>query len=58
VAVNDLGISLDEVMQASLGDIGVHGTPTLLLVNKEGVVTNAWRGKLSPDKELEVMSRL
>ena len=56
--LSDLGIAVDDVRQLAPNSLGVHGTPTLLLVNKDGVVTDSWRGKLSPDKELEVMARL
>jgi hypothetical protein len=55
--LSELGVSVDEVRQLPPSSIGVHGTPTLLLVSKEGVVTGAWKGKLSPDKELEVLGR-
>jgi Redoxin len=43
----DLGINVDEVRQARVNSIGVRGTPTLLLVNKDGVVTSSWRGETS-----------
>ena len=33
----------------------VSGTPTLLLVDRNGTVLNAWIGMLSPRQELEVM---
>src|SRR5262249_38228526 len=56
--LSDLGIPVDDVRQLPPSSIGVRGVPTLLLVNKEGIVTDAWRGKLSPDKELEVLARL
>jgi len=54
----DLGIAVDEVRQAPPSSLGVQGTPTLLLVNKEGVITNSWRGKLPQEKELEVIAHL
>jgi hypothetical protein len=56
--LSDLGIAVDDVRQLPPNSIGVHGTPTLLLVNKDGVVTNAWQGKLPPSKETEVLSHL
>jgi redoxin len=56
--LNDLGITVDDVKQLQPTSIGVDGTPTLLLVNKDGVVTDSWRGKLPPEKEREVMARL
>ena len=56
--LNSLGVSLADVRQASLDDLGVIGTPTLILVNKEGVVTNSWRGQLPSNKEDEVLNQL
>jgi hypothetical protein len=54
----DLGIAVDDVRQAPPTSLGVQGTPTLLLVNKEGVITGSWLGKLRPEKELEVIAHL
>jgi len=42
-----LNVKIDEVAQAALASIQVSGTPTLLLVDKNGVVENLWVGKLS-----------
>lgn len=56
--LNKLGVSVDEIRQGSLGEIGVQGTPTLLLVNSAGVVTEAWDGKLQPEQEQSVFARL
>jgi hypothetical protein len=56
--LNGLGIAFADVRQVPLDSLGVLGTPTLILVNKEGVVTNAWRGQLPSNKEDEVLSQL
>lgn len=56
--LNDLGVSIDEVKQLSPDAIRVRGTPTLLLVNNVGVVTDTWLGKLTPEQETAVLSRL
>lgn len=53
-----LGVSVNEVRQASLKSIGVGGTPTLILVDKDGQVAVSWIGKLPPGKEVEVLKRL
>ena len=53
-----LGVSVDEVRQSSLDQIGVHGTPSLLLVDSSGVVKNFWVGKLPADKEVTVLDAL
>ena len=56
--LSKLGVSVDEIRQLPLDAIGVRGTPTLILVNNEGVVTESWEGELPADKELEVMRQL
>ena len=53
-----LGVSVDQVKQFSLEEIGVSGTPTLLLVDTSGVIKNRWVGKLSPEQEATVLSVL
>ena len=47
-------IKVDQVLNASLSSIGVTGTPTLMLVNEDGVVSEFWRGKLNEEKQAEV----
>lgn len=56
--LRELDVPVAEVRQAPFKDLGIRGTPTLLLVNGEGVVTGSWFGKLPPDKEAEVLGRL
>jgi len=56
--LKNLGVTVDEIRQGSFKDIGVRGTPTLLLVNSAGIVTEAWRGKLLPAAESAVLARL
>jgi len=53
-----LGVSVDLVKQSPLDDIGVEGTPTLLLVNDKGVITDSWIGKLRAERETEVLAKL
>ena len=36
--LSDLGVKVDEVEQASFGDLGISGTPTLILVDGGGKV--------------------
>lgn len=56
--LRNLGVAVDDVVQGSFQDIGVMGTPTLLLVNSAGVVTEAWSRKLPPAAEEAVLARL
>jgi len=53
-----LGVAVDEVRQGSLTEIGVRGTPTLLIVNGSGVVSDAWYGRLQRLAEDEVVNQL
>lgn len=52
------GVDIQEIKQAQLNSINVQGTPTLILVNEKGEITNSWIGKLPKDKEGEVVSNL
>jgi thioredoxin-related protein len=56
--LSGLGVEINEIKQLTPGAIRVQGTPTILLVNNAGVVTEEWLGKLPPEKESEVLSRL
>jgi thioredoxin-related protein len=56
--LDDLGVAIEEVKQATPDSIGVPGTPTLILVNDQGVVMTSWVGKLSADDEAKVLRRL
>ena len=50
-----LGVQVDEVLQVPLSSIDVSGTPTLMLVGRDGTVIRSWLGKLPPDLEKEVL---
>lgn len=52
------GIIVDDLVNASLSDINVSYTPTLLLVDRSGNVTNVWVGKLDARKETEATQRI
>lgn len=56
--LNELAVPINEVRQSTLDSLGVGGTPTLILVDNKGAVTDSWVGKLPPDKESEVLSHL
>ncbi|HKG59889.1 MAG TPA: hypothetical protein VKB05_08945 [Pyrinomonadaceae bacterium] len=56
--LDELGVAVEEVKQAKLDSISVQGTPTLVLVNNQGMVITSWVGKLNADGEAEVLRRL
>jgi thioredoxin-related protein len=56
--LNGLGVNVGDVRQVAFDSLGVVGTPTLILVDKQGVVINAWRGQLPSFKEEEVLNQV
>lgn len=52
------GVILPEIRQAELDSVNVRGTPTLILIDQNGEVLHSWVGKLSPEREAEVISQL
>jgi hypothetical protein len=56
--LSGLGVEISEIKQLVPGAIRIQGTPTILLVNNAGVVTQEWLGKLTAEEENEVLSRL
>ena len=52
------GIAVSEVRYMPFKLLGVTGTPTLMLINEAGIVTDKWAGKLGPNEEREVLDRL
>lgn len=51
-------VDADSLVSRSLPDIGVSGTPTLLIVDHSGVVKREFVGKLSASREQRVMSEV
>jgi hypothetical protein len=54
----DLKVPIREVKKLGSDFLGVSSTPTLILVNNAGEVIDSWTGKLTPDKEIEVLNKL
>jgi len=49
-------VNVKQVVSAGLGSIGVHGTPTILLVDSTGKVINVWVGLLNQKGQQEVLA--
>ena len=49
-----IGVSISEIRQAELSAIYVQGTPTLILVDRHGIVQRVWIGQLPSQREREV----
>lgn len=56
--LDELGARIDDVRQFQGATLGITSTPTLVLVNDEGVVMDSWVGKLSAGEESAVLERL
>ena len=56
--LSGLNVPIDEIRQSPLSALGVKGTPTLILINNKGEVMQSWPGKLSTEKEREVLLKL
>ena len=53
-----LGLTNVEVRQLPLESLQTSGTPTLILTDDKGEITNYWLGKLTPDKEAQVLEQI
>jgi hypothetical protein len=58
VYLEGLAVPITEVRQADLSQLGVEGTPTLILTDNRGAVIDSWFGKLNKDDENAVLSHL
>ena len=54
--MSGLNLKINDVKQMSPASLGAKGTPTLILVNANGVVIRSWEGLLPPDTQLEVLA--
>jgi hypothetical protein len=53
-----LGLKLPDVIQSSLASLGISGTPTLILVDKNGLVKQSWVGKLAEADSAKLIAEL
>jgi hypothetical protein len=56
--VEEKQLSVHAIAGVDLDKLGVHMTPTLILVDNTGKVLDSWRGELQPDGEREVFAAL
>lgn len=56
--LEELGLKNIETRQSTMSSLQVKGTPTIFITNNKGEITNLWVGKLSSEKEIEVISHL
>ncbi len=53
--LSGLGVQIGDIRKATLNSIGVNGTPTLIIVDSNGKVKQSWVGRLSAERESEVL---
>lgn len=56
--LKDSALEVDRVVFASLDPLGIGGTPTLVLADRDGKVMNVWSGKTKSEEEKELRSQL
>jgi thioredoxin-related protein len=56
--LDEIGVSINDIRQVPPSQVKVRGTPTLIIVNDSGVAVDVWKGKLAPEAEAQVLSRL
>lgn len=56
--LSERGVLVDDVLSESLHDLKVSATPTLLLIDHFGRVTDVWVGKLDQAQENKVIQRV
>src|SRR5262245_11743365 len=56
--LSELGISGVEIRQSQLDSLNVGGTPTIIVADDKGVISDVWIGKLSSNEETEVVNKL
>ena len=49
-------VKIDTLQQAAPASVGAKGTPTLILVDSNGVVIQSWDGMVLPDAESEILA--
>ncbi|HEU4391793.1 MAG TPA: hypothetical protein VFV34_28665 [Blastocatellia bacterium] len=56
--LEELDVSIPEVMQVKFDSIGLRATPALVLVDNTGEVKDSWAGVLTAERQGEVLARL
>ena len=56
--LRDLSISGIATRQSQLQSLLVAGTPTIIVTDGKGAITDVWLGKLAPEEENEVLAKL
>jgi len=55
--LDTLGVAVSDVQHEELASLKIAGTPTLLLIDRSGIVKNVWVGQLTAEGEADVLSK-
>ena len=56
--LRSLDVNISDVRQGSFRQLKIRGTPTLILVDQQGLVRNVWLGRPYAEKEQEVIETI
>ena len=56
--VADHGVAVDHISSIEPGKLRVRGTPTLILVNRAGIVEQVWGGYVQPERQRDLVGWL
>lgn len=56
--LNELGLQNVEAVRTDFDKVGIEGTPTLAIIDGNGVIQNVWKGLLSIKSEIEAKQKL
>jgi hypothetical protein len=56
--LKDMNVPVDKIVQTSLSDINIGITPTMILVDSEGVVSKVWPGSISQEIETAIIKSI
>lgn len=56
--LRSLKVEIADVRQGSFEALKIRGTPTLILVDQQGVVVNVWLGRFPPEQEQQVIDTI
>jgi peroxiredoxin len=56
--LSSLGLAVDSIVHAPPSALGLSGTPSVLVINSQGIVQRVWLGRLPEKKENDVLGYL
>jgi thioredoxin-related protein len=56
--LSDQGVEVDAAVSNIVNSLPIEGTPTLVLVGRDGKVINSWLGKLTEGEEKSILGAI